>query len=303
MSQKYAGLVAETWTREFATRHRILSNQTYALEEVVPLLESRLQLRLQAARIHIDRYVPYGNQWIDLILSGEGLPRGTTEQKKIELCNKLLDTVVATDLFVKLKDHQGQERLIAIDVTADPDKVKGKLNTIQGRRADGDPKRLNRNRNLPEMRDRLGIDKHFVLAINEINPPTDEKLLAELHGFVNLPSQTSAINLWQPATAIQAQTPQQLWQRYSQEAPRNSDLQRQIAIAEAVMRDGLADKLPAILAHDPFTQKIWREQGEQKARQHIQVIVQAVSTKLNAANKQRSPQKDKGRGKEKETER
>lgn len=296
MAEKAQGELAEEWVKEFARSNRILSKQDYTLEQVVITFDDKLQLRLQSARLHIDKYFPFANEWLDLILADKSLPERSSQQAKIALTHKLLDLVLATDLVIALKDNQGRTQEIAVDVTADPQKEQEKFNTIQGRRKDRDPTRFNRNRNIPEIRDSLGINKHLVLVVNPNSPPTYERLLAELHGFANVSAQTRSINLWtanpehsrleqQPVSF--APTPQELWCKYSRGATSRSDIQRQVAIAEKAFADGVQAKLSDILACDPFVQKIQREQGGQKARKHIQVIIQAVSVKFEASARPR----------------
>ena len=292
MAEKPQGELAEEWVKKFAISNRILSKQDYPLEQLVISFNDKLQLRLHSARLHIDKFFPFANEWLDLILAGKSLPERSSQQTKIELVQKLLDLVLATDLIVELKDSRGRKCAIAIDVTADPQKEQEKLNTIGGRRKDHDPTKFNRNRNIPEIRESLGIDKHLVLVLNPNYPPSYEQLLAELHGFANVSTRTRSINLWSstndiPRTSQQPQSsalkPQELWRRYNQGITTSSDVQRQVAIAEKACQEGLQAKLPDILACDPFVQKIQREQGGQKARQHIQVIIRAVSIKFEAS--------------------
>ncbi|OKH24145.1 hypothetical protein NIES593_08285 [Hydrococcus rivularis NIES-593] len=56
-------------------------------------------------------------------------------------------------------------------------------------------------------------------------------------------------------------------------------LQRQVAVAEKAIQDGFGDRLDRILACDPHTKKIAQQQGEEKVRYHIGIIVRAVSLK------------------------
>lgn len=298
------GKRAELWFKEFLRTYYIHNKQDFPLEDTVKLLDAQLQFKFNWARRFLKKQFSTANEWIDSILLHNR--RITAEPyEKARLTDVLLDKTLATDAIAVVKDNQGKEHRIAVDVTANPHKEQEKLNAIRGKKDVRDPPGFNQNANFSVVRQKLGITKHLVLVINPDNPPDPERLLNQIYAFANQPAITGSIDAWKPDAQrpqmAATQTPQQLWQKYSQEAPINSDLQRQIAIAEAVMRDGLAAKLPAILACDPFTQKIRREQGEQKARQHIQVIVRAVSTKLNAAKQpQRSQQKEKGKGKENE---
>lgn len=241
MVEKPQGELAEEWVKEFARSNRILSKQDYPLEQVVIAFDQKLQLRLHSARLHIDKHFSFVNDWLDLILADKSLPERSSQQTKTEIAHKLLDLVLATDLIVELKDNRGQKCAIAIDVTADPQKEQEKLNTIQGRRKDRDPTKFNRNRNIPEIREGLRIDKHLVLVLNPNHPPNYEQLLAELHGFANASTRTRSINVWSSTNDVSrnaqqlntlALRPQELWRRYNQEITTSSDIQRQVAIAE-----------------------------------------------------------------------
>ncbi len=181
--------------KQFARNSRLISKKEFPLEDVVRLLDSKLQLRLSSARLHIDKHFPFANSWIDLILSERQLPERSNRLAKSELTQRLLDLVLATDVILALKDNQGRECLVSVDVTANPAKEKGKLNTIQGRREDGEPSKFNRNSNLPSVRQQLGIAKHLVLVFNPENPPDPQVLLSQLYAFVNQPAKTGVINL------------------------------------------------------------------------------------------------------------
>lgn len=110
---------------------------------------------------------------------------------------------MATDVILGIRDNLGRENLISVDVTSDPAKFKGKLNTIQGRREDGEPTKFNRSKNLPAVRKQLGIDKHLVLVINPNHPPDRQVLLSELYAFTNQQTKTGVINLhYQPPQVV-----------------------------------------------------------------------------------------------------
>jgi hypothetical protein len=295
MSTIGQGEAAEEWVKEFAKTTRISASPQQSLEQVVQLFNDRLQLRFNAARLHIDKFLPVANDWIDRIVSQKPLPKNSSLPVKQELTQKLLDLVLATDLTVKLKDNQGKDRLISIDVTANPDKQVEKLNTIQGKRADGDPKKFNRNRNLPAVREQMGIDKHLVLVINPNNPPSYEQLLAELYAFANSATKTRSLDLWnQTVKAVERLediSPKGLWEKYSQQIEAKSAIERQVAVAHSAIQEGWEDKVNDILACDPAIQKIQQQQGMDKARSHIKTIVRAANLKqLPSEQRQESPQ-------------
>ena len=296
------GTKAEEWVKDFAQQYRILNTVPFSLEKVVPLLESQLQYKLICARPYVREEFGLANEWIDSILSSKRVSGSIKEKGK--LAEKLLDLCAATDVILRLKDNRGNEHSIAVDVASDPNSEQKKLDIIRCKRDPKDAPGFNRNQNLGQVRQVLGIAKHLTLVINPDNPPDREHLLNRIYAFANQPAKTGSINAWTPTLenqkAISTQTPQELWHKYNQEVTTaNSSLQRQIVIAGKALKYGHADKLPDILACDPFVQKVQREQGTQKARDHISTLINAVTRKNEASRQfEGSPQpeqrQDKG---------
>jgi len=292
------GAKAEEWVRDFARQYRILNTTLFSLEKVVPLLENQLQYKLALARPYVRQEFAFANEWIDSIISNKKV-LGNTEEKA-KLAEQLLDLCAATDILLRLKDNRGTEHLIAADVASNPGSEQKKLDIIRGKKDPKDAPGFNRNHNLGQVRQILGITKHLVLVINPDNPPNQEQLLNRIYAFANQPTKTGTINVWAPALenqkATQTQTPRQLWHKYNEGVTANGPIQRQIAIATKALEDGQEAKLPDILACDPFVQKVQREQGTQKARNHIATVINAVTRKNQASQQaQRSPQKEQGR--------
>jgi hypothetical protein len=102
MSTIGQGEAAEQWVKEFAKTTRISASPQQSLEKVVQLLNERLQLRFNAARLHIDKFLPVANDWIDRIVSQQPLPKNSSLPVKQELIQKLFDLVLATDLTVTI---------------------------------------------------------------------------------------------------------------------------------------------------------------------------------------------------------
>lgn len=222
--------------------------------------------------------------------------------EKAKLAEKLLDLCAATDVILRLKDNHGKEHVIAVDVASNPNSEQKKLDIIRGKKDPKDAPGFNRNQNIGQVRQMLGISKHMILVINPDNPPDREQLLNRIYAFVNQPAKTGSINAWDPTLenqkAIPTQTPQDLWHKYNQEVKGNSPLQKQIVIAEKALQDGHDAKLPDILACDPFVKQVQREQGTEKARYHISLVINAVTIKMEGSQlHEQSPQQEQKRDK------
>jgi hypothetical protein len=293
MAQQSQGDAAEEWFREFANQTRIINPKDIPLEQAIALFNSKLQLRLNSARLHVDKYFPFANAWIDLITSNKRLPENASATAKTGLSRKMLDLVLATDVTLTIKDNQGIDHQICVDVTADPVKESGKYNTIQGKREDGDPGKFNRNQNLPAVRKALGFDKHLVLVINPNIPPETEKLLAELYAFANSPAKTRSINLHSPTPKLTQseqiqtssnQTPQQLWEYYRQQVPPEVH-DRPIKVAEnaafRALRNGVdTEQIKAMLVVDPSVQQLAKRQGPESVDHYLTTVVNSAQQQL-----------------------
>jgi hypothetical protein len=196
-AQESAGAISEKYIKDFADATYLRVTAPYSLEQVVRLLNEKLHHLFIISRPYLDEYFPYGNEWIDAILKNRSL-NDIDPKVKSKLVEKLLDNVLSTDLLISINDNNGKSQLIAIDVTCDPTKKESKLNAIQGRREDGDTFRFNANRNISEVRKNLGINKHFVLLVDNKNLPSRALLLEELFAAANARARTGIINLRTP---------------------------------------------------------------------------------------------------------
>lgn len=196
MSEKSIGREVENWVKNALQKTRLSSSTSLSLEQVIVILNEKLQSRLTSGRLYLNQDFPYANEWIDSVLSHKALPTNISIKAKAELREKLLDAVLATDVMVALRDNNGKSHLISIDVTCDIKQEKAKLNVIQGKRKDNALDKYNPNQNIPQVRKELGIDKHLVLLLNSSNLPDYEVLLDELYAFAEQPNKTGVINLY-----------------------------------------------------------------------------------------------------------
>lgn len=205
------GVKAEEWVKDFAQQYRILNTIPLSLEKVVLLLENQLQYKLALARPHVRKEFGLANEWINSIISGRRVSGNIEEKGK--LASKLLDLCVATDTMLRLKDNKGNEHLIAVDVASNPNSEPEKLDIIRGKRDTKDSPGFNRNQNIGQVRQALGITKHLILVINPDNPPAREQLLNTIYAFANQAAKTGSINLYsqppQVALSNQVSSPPQ----------------------------------------------------------------------------------------------
>ncbi|NJO93850.1 MAG: hypothetical protein HC820_04925 [Hydrococcus sp. RM1_1_31] len=91
MSVVGQGEAAEQWVKDFAKNSRILASPHQSLEQVIQLFNDRIQLRFNAARLHIDKYFPVANDWIDDAIDQKPLPKySNLPAKQGEISAKLL---------------------------------------------------------------------------------------------------------------------------------------------------------------------------------------------------------------------
>lgn len=189
------GAKAEKWAKAFAQQYRILNTTPFSLEKVVTLLENQLQYKLVLAKPYVRKEFALANEWIDSIVAGRKV-LGTVEEKT-KLASKLLDLCVATDVLLRLKDNKGNEQLIAVDVASNPNSEQSKLDTIRSKRDPKDTPGFNRNQNIGQVRQSLGITKHLILVINPDSPPACEPLINAVYAFANQAAKTGSLNFYQ----------------------------------------------------------------------------------------------------------
>lgn len=277
MSTSTIGEEIEDWVKNLTSRAGILKTGHFPLEKVVGLLNERLSLNMQFAKLYIDEYFPYGKEWIERISSGQCLSARSSLQARAALSDKLLDLALATDLVVAIKDNKGIERLIAIDITSNPTTESAKFHKIQGKRDDRDPHKFNRNSNLPSVRRALGIDKHCVLVVNSQCLPDPESVLASLHALANSQTATRSINLYREKE--NALTPKQLWEKYVSVAVplKEGPVALQVEVAALAFQEGLPlDKVKAIVQADPHSQKMRESIGHHSWQRQIESVVIAA---------------------------
>lgn len=276
---KTQGTVAEEWLKDLAGRHGILNSKVFSLEKVAPLLNTKLQSKLTLARPYLDRRYADASQWLNTILLEHRKAHGSA-QEKTELAAWLLDLCVATDVILSLRDDRGQEQVIAVDVTTNPNLEGEKLDAIRGKKDPNDPPNFNRNKNLPEVRRELEINKHLVLIVNPDRFPEPEVLLGHLYAFANAPAKTGSLDLWVPTPELSSSpeqaatpppTPQQLWHHYSQ-GGQQTNLAHIIRTAKV---DGQAPEMIArILDYHPSYQSLAQKARPENAQRYNAALVE-----------------------------
>lgn len=282
------GYELEEWVKDFAKDVGILSEKKQSLTGVVKLLQSEVPTRFRNTRDHLYRDYPEGNEWIDSILFAKQEPSIRSDTKH-DFAMYLLDKTVLTDVIIELQDSQGNQKRVAIDVTANASKEQLKFERIQGRREPADRNQENRNANIGKVRKKLGIDQHLILTLNQDKRllPSYDKLLSELQAFANTPSKTNVINLANVPEQERfinqkpRESPEQIWSRYALELTLKDPAQRISEIASQTFQEGLDQKIAIkVLLEDPFfkdmksrplqaqklasqaIEKIWSEQIE-----------------------------------------
>jgi hypothetical protein len=264
-------IAAEEWFREFANSHGILSKDKIRLENLVQLLDEKLQPRLNSARPFLEEQYPAANAWLDQILYVGGRINGPPQEKE-GLTKLLLDKVLATDVTLKLRDNEGNQQSIAVDVTIDPAQEGKKLSTVRGMRDERDPPGFNRNQQLPQALKTLGISKHLVVILNPDNPPSKEALLTQIYAFANSGTRTRSIDVWRPHPSQEvAASAVQLWNQYSQ-GGQQTDLPH--IIRSAKVEGHSPEQIARILEYHPSYQSLAQKARPEAAQRYNATLVE-----------------------------
>ncbi|KAI9130148.1 hypothetical protein [Acaryochloris sp. CCMEE 5410] len=211
------GTKAENWIKGVAKDYQIQGSIAASVEDVIKLFGKYHDHKLKEATFNFSQrkeLKPYPDalNFIDQTLhgiKGQKTALSRDPQFKQTLKDVLLDQCLATDLLVKVKDLKGQEQTIAIDVTVNPNSLPSKLNVIQGKHKNSNPgKKFNTNRNMPLMRERLGIDKHMVLCLDSKQYPPKASVLEAIYAFANEAKKTTVTDLSDQETLKQFKPPE-----------------------------------------------------------------------------------------------
>lgn len=74
------GKQVEEWVKDFARKYHILSNKQFPADNLIKLVDTKLQRRFVAARSYVEKELPHSGDWIDLILNNKRLPKQASEQ-------------------------------------------------------------------------------------------------------------------------------------------------------------------------------------------------------------------------------
>lgn len=287
MSQEMTkGAKAEAWTKAFARQYGILLATTFSLEKVVTLLENQLQYRLVLAKPYVRKEFALANEWIDSIVAGKKVSAPTEEKSKLAV--KLLDLCVATDVILRLKDNRGNEQLIAVDVASNPGSEQSKLDTIRGKRDAKDTPGFNRNQNIGQVRQALGITKHLILVINPDNPPKSEQLINAIYAFGNQVAKTGALNLHQSLTQETAANVDSSSKQSNEAALLSPEQLKILAVIERLSEKELintVERVQAYFANQPqkpptSTEKLALQQEEDKLQSQISYLWQCQKSQI-----------------------
>ena len=293
----------EKWFKGFALKAEILGKVDKSLEEIVRLFNLKLNNRLISARVFVNRDYPYGNEWIDRILEGRSLSTIRPEIKQ-EFSDYLLDRVLASDTILTVQNSEGRNIKIAVDVTWNLSEERAKLLKVQGRSTATN--KSENDKNIPEVRKLLGIDKHLILVVNNQTDqlPSDEKLLSEIYSFVDAKAKTRSLDLtnldpsertnWRQSEAA---NPEQMWQKYSKGVQSKASNVIALEAAKRAFRDNhTPEAVFQMLTHDPqYRQFLRRDSGNSKfADLHVRAIRAGAEVEVAKEQQQRKPQQNRG---------
>lgn len=280
------GAKAEEWSKAFARQYGILNATSFSLEKVVTLLDQQLQYKLVLAKPYVRKEFALANEWIESIAAGKKVLAPIEEKSKLAV--KLLDLCVATDVLLRLKDNKGNEQLIAVDVASNPNSEQGKLDTIRGKRDAKDTPGFNRNQNIGQVRQALGITKHLILVINPDNPPESEQLINAIYAFGNQPAKTGALNLHQSLTREAVANVDSSSKQSNQAASLSPEQLKILSVIERLSEKELINtvkRVQAYFANKPkkpptSTEKLALQQEEDKLQSQISCLWQGKESQI-----------------------
>jgi hypothetical protein len=275
--------------------------------DFVQTLDYFLQKRLQDGTTLGNRPFPDQDEWIADIRVNK-LPLALRDSEVAGQWTAFLaDRVLAMDNIITINNNAGKAVTIGIDLTINPDPevLDKKLAKIRGLKTNLNSQ-FNDNRNIPKVRQALGIDKHIVLLLpgDTERFPSFDVILDRLHAAANNPAQTKLIDLsqlpleqtldWQKH--FEQVQPQNLWKFYNDRftekegRPATSSVRDLQKVAALVVNAGIGkEKIVAALQQSTW----YKEQAaspRQKERDFADRTLGQMVEKLIDAKESKQPQ-------------
>lgn len=273
MAKILNGFELEEWVKAFARKTGILDEKPFIATQTIILFSNKLNQKLNWARPEINKTFIDSEKWLEQAINNQTIT-GVSEQVKNDFINKLADLVMATDLVVQLKNSDGKNIKIAVDVTSNDKELEDKLRKIKGYPTKNMVSKANKN--IPEVRLELGIDKHLILLLNRTKTllPSHETLLNTIYAFAESPSVTRAVDLstldpkdrynWRVEYEAD---PERMWKKYTQAFNAKSTAVLGLEVAKHALRENHTPKaILNMLTQDPQYREFFRRDGGDRTR-------------------------------------
>lgn len=292
----------EQWFKDFARKTGILVERPFEMESTIRLFNEKLNQKLNRARVFIHKDFDNGEDWIDRTIHRRSIPNLNSEVKT-EFINRLADLVIGTDAVVQVKNTKGTNVKIAVDVTSNDEQADSKLKKVRGYSVSNQVSKANKN--IPVVREELGISKHLILVLNNSTDqlPNAEKLLDVIYSLAESKSATRLADLkhlderdrfnWRESEAAD---PSKMWQKYSRGI--NSKATNVIALeaSKRALRDNHSPQaVLKMLTQDPqYRQFLRRDRGDCKAAEtYANAILNSANIELSSQHEQPTSNKSK----------
>lgn len=273
MAKSLNGFELEEWVKDFARKAGILDEKPFNIEQTIVLFSNKLNQKLNWTRTEINKIFIDSDKWIAQAIDNKPLTE-VSDQVKNDFINKLADLVMATDLVVQLKNSAGENIKIAIDVTSNDKELEDKLRKIKGYPTKNMVSKANKN--IPEVRSELGIDKHLILLLNRTKTllPSQEALFDTIYAFAESSSVTRAVDLsildpkdrynWRVEYEAD---PERMWKKYTQAFNAKSTAVLGLEVAKHALRENHTPKAVLnMLTQDPQYREFFRRDGGDRTR-------------------------------------
>jgi hypothetical protein len=270
----------------------ILDETPFITEQTIVLYSDKLNQRLNWARPEINKLFIDGDKWLNQAINNQDIT-GVSEKVKNDFINKLADLVMATDLVVQLKNSAGKIVKIAVDVTSNEKELEDKLRKIKGYPTKNMVSKANKN--IPEARTQLGIDKHLILLLNRTKTllPSYKTMLNAIYSFAESPSVTRAVNLstLEPKARYNWRLeyeadPERMWKKYTQSFNTKASAVLGLEVAKHALRENHSPKAVLnMLTQDPqYREYLRRDDGDRtRADLHAQGTLAKAQAELEQA--------------------
>jgi hypothetical protein len=230
---------------------------------------------------------PESPYWLARIAKGSIPDELIDYSTRNEWISLVIRVVLAINIVCQVFGHDDELQLLALTIVDSPDAVEGVLEVAKGLKVSLG---FNENRNIPQIRDRLGISKHLLLIFNENQElwPDFIPVVDAIYASVDLEETYQVIDLSREKECFNwlafFESPAYLWDTYSLMVQKRGNIKRFnttssiLEVIQAAFLEGLDEPTIANIVQESIWYKELQSKQPNNADHVLASLIQQATT-------------------------